>query len=202
MARRRFTPRRSGFRKPKRFIVVATEGRCTESLYLDGFRTPRDAVLQLEVLLSNSNKSRPKECLKRLMEYARKNKLEDDDQLWLMIDRDNWSAAELDEVARELAKRRNHHLALSNPCVEYWFLLHLQDHIPLMDSAHALRELKRHMPDYSKEDFDVDRLVAAAGLAVWRAERNNEGNRDPWPKTTGSHAYRLVRELLRNGSES
>ncbi len=196
MARKRFLPRRSGFLKPKSFIVVATEGRLTEERYLSGFHPPRESVLQLLVLPSKTNKSRPRECLKRLLEHAQRNGLGANDQLWVMIDRDRWAPQELDEVARELAKRKEHHLALSNPCVEYWFLLHFQDHMPLIDASHAMRELKRHIPDYTKDAFDVGQLIAGASEAVSRAERHDRGNQEPWPTTTGSHVYRLVRQLI------
>jgi hypothetical protein len=196
MARKRFLPRRSGFLKPKNFIVVATEGRLTEERYLAGFHPPRESVLQLLVLPSKTNKSRPRECLKRLLEYARNNGLGPKDQLWVMIDRDRWAPEELDEVARELSKRDGHHLALSNPCVEYWFLLHFQDHMPLIDASHALRELKRHFPQYTKDGFDLAPLIAGARAAIRRAERQDRGSEEPWPTNTGSHVYRLVRQLI------
>ena len=38
MAKRSFGPRDSGFREPKTFIVVATEGRITEEHYLSAFK--------------------------------------------------------------------------------------------------------------------------------------------------------------------
>ena len=88
MAKPSFAPRASGFREPKTFIVVATEGRVTEEHYLSAFKPSRDAVLQLTVLPNRNNKSHPRECLKRLRQHAKDKNLAGNDQLWVMIDRD------------------------------------------------------------------------------------------------------------------
>ena len=76
MAKPSFAPRASGFREPKTFIVVATEGRVTEEHYLSAFKPSRDAVLQLTVLPNRNNKSHPRECLKRLRQHAKDKNLE------------------------------------------------------------------------------------------------------------------------------
>jgi hypothetical protein len=196
MAKRSFGPRASGFREPKTFIVVATEGRVTEEHYLSAFKPSRDAVLQLTVLPNRNNKSHPRECLKRLRQHAKEKSLAGDDQLWVMIDRDQWSEADLNEVARELAKHRNHFLALSNPCVEYWFLLHFRDPKSFADGQAVMRNLKRHLPEYSKDHFDLAKLKAGVHKAIVRAERQDEDLKALWPKNTGTRVYQLMKVLL------
>ena len=60
MPKRSFGPRDSGFREPKTFIVVATEGRVTEEHYLSAFKPPRDAVFQLTVLPTGTTRAIPR----------------------------------------------------------------------------------------------------------------------------------------------
>jgi hypothetical protein len=196
MAKRSFSLRRSGFRSPKTFIVVATEGRVTEELYLRAFKPSREAELQLTVLPNRNNKSHPRECLKRLRQHAQQRNLGGDDQLWVMIDRDQWSEADLNEVARDLAKYPNHFLALSNPCVEYWFLLHFQEPRSFVDGPAVLRDLKRSLPGYSKDNFDLEGLKNGVRKAIDRAERQDDEPGEPWPRNTGSRVYRLMRQIL------
>ena len=196
MAKRSFGPRDSGFRKPKTFIVVATEGRVTEEHYLSAFKPSRDAVLQLTVLPNRNNKSHPRECLKRLRQHAKEKSLAGDDQLWVMIDRDQWSEADLNEVARDLAKHRNHFLALSNPCVEYWFFLHFRDPKSFVDGQAVMRDLKRYLPEYSKDNLDMTQLKAGVRKAIERAEREDDDQKALWPKNTGTRVYRMMKVLL------
>jgi len=113
-----------------------------------------------------------------------------------MIDRDQWSEADLNEVARELAKHRNHFLALSNPCVEYWFLLHFRDPKSFADGQAVMRNLKRHLPEYSKDNFDLAKLKAGVNKAIVRAERQDQDLKALWPKNTGTRVYQLMKVLL------
>src|SRR6266446_3098265 len=99
-----FPARRAGFLKPKKFFIVATEGAKTEKLYLEQFRPPREAVIQVKVLPNTTHKTRPQEVFTRLKLYASQTYLGPEDELWLLIDRDNWSEQELDEVAAEIAE--------------------------------------------------------------------------------------------------
>ena len=66
MAKNRYSASRRKQEKPKKFIVVATEGRKTERIYLDQFKPPRDSTVQLKVLPNTNDKTHPKEVLQRL----------------------------------------------------------------------------------------------------------------------------------------
>jgi hypothetical protein len=118
-----------------------------------------------------------------------------------MIDRDQWPEADLNEVARELAKHRNHFLALSNPCVEYWFYLHFRDPKSFADGQAVMRDLRRHLPEYSKDNFDLTQLKAGVHKAIERAERQDGDRQALWPKNTGTQVYRLMKELLGEPSQ-
>ena len=65
--------------------------------------------------------------MKQLNDYKEQYALEADDELWLVIDKDRWTEAMLSRVATECAQDEYMHMALSNPCIELWLLLHLVD---------------------------------------------------------------------------
>lgn len=196
MAKNLFNARRAHFRNPKKFFIVATEGEKTEKLYLDEFKPSRDAVLQVKVLENKQHKTRPKECLERLKSYEAKYQLGPEDELWLMIDRDSWEEAELNEVAAEIAKNPKFHLALSNSCFELWLYLHLADNRPFDHRDKLPPALAKILGRYDKADYDVERIVKGVDAAIARAEKLDTPPQNPWPKNQGTHVYRLMKKIL------
>lgn len=103
----------------KRF-VVATEGKETEPRYFSMFNS-KNSTVQV-VLLKSKRKTSPGQILKRLKRADIGKK----DQAWIVIDRDTWDEAELNEVFQD-CNSSGYKMALSNPKFEYWLLLHFDD---------------------------------------------------------------------------
>jgi hypothetical protein len=145
-----------------------------------------------------------------LVEIAKKYKREAEDQaarerddnllydsVWCVFDVDTHPRV---ADAKEMARDNGIELAISNPCIELWLLLHFRDS-PGMQSHTKLQEmLTKHVPKYDKH---VDYATYSAGYAqaVVRAERMDkvaesaeEVGRNP---TTG--VYRLT-EVIRGES--
>lgn len=120
--------RREAFRDA-RLIVIASEGKDTERIYFNAlaeeYMNPRVHVHILERSDNEINNSSPEHVLKQLNDYKDQYELESDDELWLVVDRDRWTEAMLSQVATECAQDNYMHMALSNPCIELWLLLHL-----------------------------------------------------------------------------
>jgi hypothetical protein len=72
------------------------------------------------------------------------------DAVWCVFDADQHDSATL-RSAWDAARKAGIGVALSNPCFEFWFLLH-HEHTtrPMPTAAHALDELRRHIPNYEK----------------------------------------------------
>ncbi len=87
-------------------------------------------------------------------------------------------------------------MALSNPCVEYWFYLHFRDPRSFTDGQKVIRDLRRHLPEYSKDNFDLVKLKAGVHKAIERAKRQEEDLKALWPKNTGTRVYQLMKVLL------
>ncbi len=111
-----------------RLFVIATEGKDTERIY---FEALKDKIqmhqIKLEILSSDKNDSAPNKVFDRLISYQDKYGIEDDDQLWLVIDKDKWKEKTLSEIASDCNKKKSFHMGLSNPCFELWLLLHYED---------------------------------------------------------------------------
>lgn len=92
-----------------------------------------------------------------------------------------------------LSKIKDATLLLSNPCIEYWFLLHYGDVSREMTSAECLVRLKGKVPDYAKGFFSTAMkkvLIENIGDAAARAA-------DKEPYTNPSSTIHLLANELR-----
>lgn len=95
-----------------------------------------------------------------------------------------------------MMKIRNSILLLSNPCIEYWFLLHYTDLNREISTAECLSLLKSKDPDYSKGIFSnamKRKLIENIGDASARAIRK-EAFANP-----SSSVHLLTAEIARKG---
>jgi len=95
LSRTRLLPRETNVRDSRLFIV-ATEGQHTEKQYFEGFVSRR---LRVEVLSTGPDgRSSPKGVLDRLDVFRQQYDLGTDDELWLVVDTDQWPDWQLHAV--------------------------------------------------------------------------------------------------------
>lgn len=186
--------RKLAFKRYKRKFWISTEGRKTEYNYFSMF-TQINSTISIEVISSN-HKSNPTNVYKRVykqIQYFQKN-----DEVWIVIDKDNWPEDDLNELVNSCSKNHNHYLAVSNPKFEYWLLLHFEGggQITLNN---CVERLKNHLPSY-KKDIDV-RVFLNNRTLISTAIKNAKNRDNPqckgWPKKTGvTTVYRLVEKLI------
>jgi hypothetical protein len=199
--RQRRQGRRTPFREPKPRILIVSEGDSTEPEYFRGFaKACRNPRVTVEIAREHGV---PKTCVEVAKEYKQdaeeEARCEKDDNL---IYNSVWCVFDIDEHPRvgesiEMARDNGICLAISNPCVELWLLLHFRDN-PGMQIRGKIKEmLTEHVPQYDKH---VDYTTYSAGYpqATLRAKRMDqaaqeadEPGRNP---TTG--VYKLT-ELIR-----
>lgn len=187
--------RRAGFKKTKRLYVIAMEGAMTEPIYFSEFHPGRDGGFRLKLLPNPNHKSRPRDVLQRLIDYEHRERPGPNTEYWAVIDRDAWSAAELDEVSSEIAERENYHLGLSNPCFELWLWLHLKPNRSFADRYDCQRSLIREWPDFAKGDYDAAKLMPQVLQACERAKELDTHPDAKWPDEQATWVYRLVERL-------
>lgn len=207
--------RREAFRDA-RLIVIASEGKDTERIYFKAlaneYTNPRVHVHILERSEDEQNSSSPEHVLKQLNDYKGHYELESDDELWLVVDRDRWTEAMLSRVATECAQNNFMHVALSNPCIELWLLLHLVDATLLtseeeqlwMDNRRKSKNadpylkvrLRQEMGSYHESSYDAKMLIEHVDVAIARAETLDKNPADRWPQTLGTRVYLLAESVM------
>lgn len=207
--------RREAFRDA-RLIVIASEGKDTERIYFKAlakeYTNPRVHVHILERSEDEQNNSSPEHVLKQLNDYKGHYELESDDELWLVVDRDRWTEAMLSRVATECAQDNFMHVALSNPCIELWLLLHLVDATLLTSEEEQLWmenrrksknadpylkvRLRQEMGSYHESSYDARMLIEHVDVAIARAEALDKNPTDRWPQTLGTRVYLLAESVM------
>lgn len=207
--------RREAFRDA-RLIVIASEGKDTERIYFTAlakeYTNPRVHVHILERSENEQNNSSPEHVLKQLNDYKSQYELEADDELWLVVDKDQWEDKMLSRVATECALEVSMHMALSNPCFELWLLLHLEDAASLTPEEHTLWmenrrksknadpylkvRLRQKMGTYHESSYDAMTLIAHIEDAIERARALDKTPTDRWPQTLGTRVYLLAESVM------
>lgn len=140
MARKAKQPRG---RKMNPTFFVFCEGK-TETAYVDLLRRSFRVPVEIIVKVSDSNISQPyiNRCKRERFTTA-------EDKTFLMFDLD------VPGMLEHLRKIKDAVLLLSNPCIEYWFVLHYKDTNKELSSAECLTMLRNLDADYAKGTFST-----------------------------------------------
>ncbi|OGV41922.1 MAG: hypothetical protein A2X46_17875 [Lentisphaerae bacterium GWF2_57_35] len=190
--------RQIGYRKPKKHFHIATEGNETEPRYFELFKTTREDEIQLKIIPSK-HKSRPLQVLEHLKLHVAKNGRKGD-EAWLVIDRDAWDEAELNDVFRE-AQSYGYEVALSNPCFELWLYLHMRDN-RLFANRHQCQDMLQDVLDgydpNKKSTYKTECLLPNVDMAIQRAQGLDLHPNDLWPRNQATRVYKLIHRIRRN----
>lgn len=178
----------------RKLFVIAVEGEKTEPQYFNIFKSQR-SMIHVK-FLSSKHKSSAPQVLKKMREYLKQEGLRDEDQAWLVVDKDQNSDEKLLELLRWSNEKENYGFALSNPKFEYWLLLHFEDGSGVSSSRDCSARLKRFLPGYDKS-IDVRKITfKKIEEATQRARMRDIPPCPDWPKSVGTTVYRLVEAIL------
>lgn len=190
------TPRRSFSRKSasrdrKIRFLIATEGHITEEIYFKALA--KQVTVEIKSIPSK-HKSNPTSVLNKIL--TADDKLEKNDERWIVIDTDLWGEKELSGVLVECNKN-NIGMAVSNPQFEFWLLLHLDDGRGANTKRACLDRLDHHIPNFSENKrFDPKKFIGTVADAIDRAKAKDVPRTESWPRTVGSTVYKLVENIL------
>jgi hypothetical protein len=215
--------RPSGFREAEKLFVLSFEGTRSEPRYFEGLRNSayfndsgRIEFVELTRKQNEKLGSDPK-VVKQILKAAKSNyALMPTDEFWMIVDRDDWEAMhhiDFDQIVKECAEEKNFFMAMSNPCFEFWLLLHLEK-FDIEAMPNEERELLYRNPKISNKRHHIEqvlcgilgnsyskRLKASLFLpGVYRAiERAKTMHIDGenYPKGFGSDVYRLVEKVVK-----
>jgi hypothetical protein len=173
-------------------IIIATEGSVTELRYFPIFS---DSRVQVTVIPSEDGRSAPAHVLANLLRFRAEFDLGEGDGLWLALDVDRWPSRQLSEVAQR-AQTEQFLLAVSNPCFELWFALHVDAELPVDTSCDGLQAfLRATWGGYNKSNPPLDLLRPGVDAAVTKARTLDISPGDRWPQTVGTHVYRIIEQI-------
>lgn len=191
-------PRRKVAARPqRRELLVLAEGQVTEEVYLLFWRRRARRHTLVEI---HEFHGAPMSLVEKAVEIKAEEERHEKrglgrahDEIWCVFDVDVHPHL---ERASELAAANDIELAISNPCIELWFLLHFADQTAYIDRRAAQREAKAHLKCGKNLDDDaLDSLAENFALAKERAQRLDEkhrGDGTPAPGNPSSGAWRVV----------
>jgi hypothetical protein len=199
--------RRGGSGPPRRLtsstavlkeLLVFVEGLRTEETYLiDWHRRHRDRVR----VTIDPYRGAPLQLVEHAVE-ARRTEARNarrgrpHDQIWCVFDRDEHPNF---AQAVDLADRNGIGLAVSNPCLELWFLLHFQDQTAFIHrhdaqlQAEVLLQCAKALPPAATEEL-VERYDQAKERAI-KLDEKHRGDGSPPGSNPSSGLWRLVDEI-------
>jgi RloB-like protein len=184
-------------RPTRRTILVFTEGQKTEPSYLaELWRAHRETVV---VKVSDRHGTPATLVAQALVAQregvraAKKGRGDTYDEIWCVFDIDehpNVRAAIADAAQQGIG------VAVSNPCIELWFLLHWEEQTAEIDRASAQRRASVHVGSTKALTPETVRnLMERFATAKHRAKALDErhrGNRTAEPGNPSSTMWRLV----------
>ena len=120
-------------------------------------------------------------------------------------DKDSFTPVQYDYVV-EQCENRNYGIYITNPCFEFWLLMHFDDVKELdqelllenpkvsAERRYCEQELRKRIPKYSKSKYDAIGLVRNVEKAI-RNESLYCENEKELKNTIGSNVGMLIREM-------
>lgn len=183
-------------RTPKKLCVISTEdSKYGAYEYLGKIRSEYSDkfIVHISTIVgSERGRTSPKHVLNRLKPHGFDPNY---DTCWVVCDVDSWGEKKLGEVAAECAKTKGFRTAISNNCFEIWILYHKQG----FNSAYVnSAECKKAGVGILEKLGGYEALFQEHCMktAIEKAKQM-DANGDDWPKTQGSHMYKLI-EYLRS----
>ena len=158
-------------RERKKIIAICCEGKNqTEKLYFNNFKT-RDIIIKF----SKGNETDPEGMVNNLINFLTSEGIDtnDGDKAFLILDGDIDNSKQLQlNNAIEKAKANNIEVILSVPCFELWYLLHfIYTSRPYASNQQLLKDLKKHLPDYSKNANVFTQIKGYTDVAIANSKK-------------------------------
>lgn len=214
MGRERKDFKRTSGVRDARLFVIATEGEKTEKHYFETLTDKEhfhSTRVHVEVLPARDGQSSPQQAIARMNAFKRDYKLRPGDELWIMVDRDHqsWGPKQLKEV-QQLCKQKKYAFGLTNPCFEFWLLLHLED---ANDYDEATRQkvlenqksgsrtyceqrIISRLGAYNKANPDFGQIIPQVGQALDRNKQLTDNGKVDLFSQLGTSIDRLIALLI------
>ena len=181
-----------------RLFIIASDDTYAPKQYFDAFEIPRIKVV---VVPTTDGSSAAPHVLSRLEQYD----FEEDDERWMLLDTDHYiqpnHAATFLQAIND-ARQKGIEVALSNPCFDFWLLLHHlekgADLSKITDAKSVGVELRKTLGAFDKTKLNPDHFplsVVANACRVAHAIDVGVGGGDR-PVAPTSRVYKLWESII------
>lgn len=189
-------------RQQRRIILIGCEGHNrTERIYFHRFNSQQK---KYRIHFSSGNYTDPLNIVSTLKSESCKLELLQGDEVFAVIDLDNYAVKEKQlSQAKTLAKQAKIKIITSNPCFEAWFLAHFVYTTKCFTSSKKLlKELKKYIPNYCKNQDYFDILVSKTSFAIENCkkiedEHKKAKNKSIFSRNPSSLVYKIVEKILK-----
>jgi hypothetical protein len=208
--------RQSNTKEKEKIIVLAFEGNDTEEIYFDEFKNLEifdDTLIFLHLLKrpKTDTNSAPNHVFKKLKKEAKDEyNFKDTDELWMIIDTDRWK--NIPDIIVECKEQSNMFVAVSNPCFEFWLLLHIknisdydENELKLILKNPKVNSKKNYVDSkiaeilgsYNKSNPKPELFLPTVDFAIKQAKQLDISNGE-YPEKLGSHVYKVIEKLKKH----
>ncbi len=172
----------------KRLLIVCGGAR-TEKDYLNALRTDRRrSNISIKICIDERS---PLHVVKKAADI-RSADPDAFDEYWAVFDVDEFDV----KSAIALAREKGIQLAISNPCFEYWLLLHFCEINSHLENYKAtVGKLKKHLQGYDKDSLRFSDYSSNVELAIQRAKKR-DGQQEPPGVNPNTGVWRVVQYFV------
>lgn len=182
------------FRDARKFIIICEGER--ESDYFNFFdgKSRKLYIKTIPPVGENQGESAPNHLKIRASEYIDENGWDDkfEDQLWFVLDIDNWPREKIEELNQLTDSTTNWFLGLSNPCFEVWLYYHKTD---IKLSAVTSSQMKQVLHEQITGGYKLHNYAAEIEQATANSEKVDE-NDNFYPDVGVTKLYNLGKEII------
>jgi len=177
--------RPGGYRRQRGRLFIVCEGKETEPLYFESAWKERQKQNQLDpviVVKPGKAKTYPTAIVERAIEIKVSSEWDEDlDQIWAVFDTEQAGTHPDLRRAIQLARENQVNIAISNPAVEYWFLLHFENTNRSFQNADQLcNVLRKYIPEYNKSKSVYLLIRDRMEIALSRAKMFRDQSGQNW----------------------
>jgi hypothetical protein len=172
---------------PRKTFLIVTEGKQTEPNYLRAL-CRKLSLSTAEVVVHHPEATDPKsltdeaiELSKARRRMAKKSYVVPYDEVWVVYDLEKPHDERRQLHKNQQGKQKAHGVcvASSDPCFEFWLLLHFQYTTrPFADYNQVVKSLKKHLLNYEKASEIQDSVLCRTPDAVKNAEKCRSHHKD------------------------
>lgn len=205
--------RKKDIRSKRKYYLIVCEGEATEPNYIEGLKQdlPKGVLMAYQIDIAGTGRNTQSlvdEAL-RLQTVYEKNTTRKIDRLWVVFDRDSFSAQDFNGAIQR-CHNSDIGCAWSNEAFELWYLLHFQYYENAMSRRVYKEMIENHLKPvlgnefrYEKNSEQMYALLKEYGSledAIRNAKRladQFEGRQDHMNHNPCTMVWRLVEELMK-----